>query len=271
MSHIIVENNYLSNKGMVKSSTNSKNYTPLTYGRAIINLLNGTADAYGENKRTEFINNTIESFDTGDFNRYCVVSTDYSGKWINNKFIKNGSNTPDFFVQHYNPTYLNHLYFCNNDFEGVFKPANISYAKIHDNIIKQLVVDFFVILGFDASHDYTTQISIQNNTFQMLAENPYSGGAAAIFSSFGGIFKNNVWGLGTAHYSIFDEQAIAKGSVIDGNVFQITHSYEQSARHIWYGRSASDVSPNLTPGKNLLVDLIDGSNTAVVDNPQYSA
>ena len=269
IAYITIENNYISNKGMVKSSINSKNYTPLTYGRAIISLLNAAGDSHEENKRTEFINNTIESFDTGDFNGYCMIETDYSGKWVNNKFVRNGSHIPEFYVNHYHLTYLNHLYFCDNDFEGKFYSQNNSYVKMHNNIIKQLVVTFFSILNFDLNNDYTTQISIQNNTYQMLAESRYPGGAVAIFGNFGGIFRNNVWGLGTAHYSLFDEQTIAKGSVIDNNVFQRTHSYE--GKNIWHGRSTSDVSPNLTPGKNLLVDLINGSNTVIIDNPQYSA
>lgn len=270
VSHIIVENNYFSNKGMVKSSINNKNYTPLTYMRSIVELKNSNVDASGENKRTEFINNVIESFDTGDYNNYSYIHTDYSGKFFNNTFIKNGSHSPIFSIEHYNDTIPNHLYFCNNLFEGTFKPS-IEYAKIHNNIIKQYTVQFFGVKGFDATHDYTAQISIQNNTYKMLATEPYASGAIAIFSPFGGIFKNNIWGLGTSHYSVFNEKNIAIGSIIDNNVFQITHSYEHQAnKKIWYEQSANDVSPNLTPGKNLLVDLIDGSITAVVDNPQHS-
>lgn len=260
-----VEGNYLSNLGITKASQNNKNYTPLSYGRAIINLHNAATYAYNENKETLFLHNKIESFGTGDYNDYARILTDYSGKWVNNEFVKSGTYSPCFFNQHEVAEHPNHFYFIDNIFDGSFHPQHIGTIYMVGNQIKQRAIAFFIIDNFNASKDYTNDIYICNNIYTIKAEAGYTAGAFALFPSFGGTFKNNIWGLGTSHYSLFNESNIAKGTVIDNNVFQIAHAYEKAQKTIWYGSTAS---ANLVIGTNILVDLLDGPQTTKVQNPQ---
>lgn len=251
-SKILVSNNVFSNKDMDYSNPN--NNTPLTYSRAIVNLINISSTSTNENRYLIFKDNIIRSYEQEKYTDYYHYNTQYSGKIINNVFERIGNHKPSIIGSNIEK---NIFYFTNNKIETKYLPNYFSKITLLNNDITMLSSNMVFAPKYDNSEFI---YNVQNNTIKLSTDIQESQGALCVYNDFSGIFKNNIVPFMHDFAPQFANNNIIDMSVIDDNIFVKKYDWEKATIF------KDSISNKLLPGKNIIKDEIN-STVTIVDNP----